>query len=180
MGYCALVWLPVLTVAEELFTLLFAYRDRFCDDSIELNYDDFIWGRQVGLFPKSSENDCKPELCLENLSIYVGSVTIQCVPDGMQEHWKYLPADYIPTIGTSELMEKKQSKEDKVEQYLLHCQELWLLIYYSVVRIDAPSLALEADINLEYPVASNFRRIWLLKGKHSLQAVELEAGIKNK
>lgn len=167
--------LPVLAVAEELFKLLFTYRDRFCSDLMELNYEDFIWGQQVGLFPKSSENDRKPELHLENLSIYVGSVTIQCVPDGMQEHWKYLPTDYIPSIRASGLMEKKQSKEDKVKQYLHYCQEIWLLIYCSVVREDAPSLALEADINLECLVSSKFNMIWLLKGSYSLQSVQLDS-----
>jgi hypothetical protein len=166
--------LPVPAVAEDLFTLVFAYHDQFSDNPMKLEYCDFVWGQLISLFPKAMESQGKPELRLKALPTYVSSVTVRRAPTGMKAHWKYCPADYIPTIGASELMEEKKSKEDKVEQYLHHCQEVWLLIYYGVVRMNKRSLALEVDIELERPVGSKFDKIWLLQGTHSLRAVQIE------
>jgi hypothetical protein len=60
--------LSVSAVAEELCTLLLAYRDRFRDDAMELRYEDFIWGQLIGLFPSTAENDGKPEFIRRDLS----------------------------------------------------------------------------------------------------------------
>ena len=74
-------------------------------------------------------------------------------------------------------MKMKKRKEDKVEQYLHHCQEVWLLIYYGVFRMNKLSLALDVHIELERPVGSKFDKLWLLEGTHSLRAVQLEGSV---